>query len=540
MTARHRTVRFQTTLSMEHSVFSGLQLGQLGITPLNFQPLLGKRESSSASRLCNYETWLKYKLPNVATAPLAERHRRLGRFFEALKRGETPSTQVEIWPRGGAKSSSAVAGVAFVGDATRPKRYYCLYVSGTQSQADRHVQAVATLLEKLGVERKLNKYGHSKGWRRNQVRGANGFNVEALGLDVAVRGIKLDEFRPDLIIFDDIDSLTDSPLTTEKKLAAITKGIIPAGATNCAYLFIQNLISADGVLAQMVDGRADFLNDRNVPAIELAVNGLEWAIVEDPKSGKRRYKITSGVPTWEGQSLRVCEKQINDWGLTAFLAESQHEVGNQAGYFFDEKQFRDGELPENLNGWVFCRAWDYAATQGGGDYTVGVLMGRSPEGLIYVVDVQRGQLASNNVRRLMVKTWLDDWKRYGAIISRMPQDPGAAGKSQTDQFQALLSGEAMTDEDKALFGDVRPQSVRHTLRIKPVTGKKAIRARGYADAVNLGNVVLCPGDWRAEFKSEHRRFREDETHLYDDQIDAAADAFNELDKPKAGIAGRRW
>ena len=48
---------------------------------------------------------------------------------------------------------------------------------------------------------------------------------------------------------------------------------------------------------------------------------------------------------------------------------------------------------------------------------------------------------------------------------------------------------------------------------------------------NLGNVKLLKGRWNAQFIEEHRKFKEDETHEHDDQVDAAADAFNELSVP---------
>jgi len=35
----------------------------------------------------------------------------------------------------------------------------------------------------------------------------------------------------------------------------------------------------------------------------------------------------------------------------------------------------------------------------------------------------------------------------------------------------------------------------------------------------------------AEFAEEHRRFREDGSHEFDDQIDAASDTFNDLVGP---------
>ena len=83
-----------------------------------------------------------------------------------------------------------------------------LYVCASQDQADKHVASIAGLLEQAGVVRRLNKFGSPRAWRRNQLQCDNGFTVEALGLDTAARGIKVDEFRPDLIIFDEAHKLS--------------------------------------------------------------------------------------------------------------------------------------------------------------------------------------------------------------------------------------------------------------------------------------------------------------------------------------------
>ncbi|HLO97371.1 MAG TPA: hypothetical protein VK171_02145, partial [Fimbriimonas sp.] len=207
-----------------------------------------------------YLQFLHQRFPTIANKSLAERHHRLWKWFDSIELYFRVPPRVEIWARGGAKSSTVELGVCYI--ACKLTRRYVLYVSETQDQADKHVASIGSLLEDIGLDRSVNKYGSSKGWRRNQLRAANGFNVEALGLDTAARGIKLDEFRPDLIIFDDIDNREDNRKATEKKIRAITNSILPSGSSDCCSLFIQNLIIEDGVFARLVNNRADFLLDR--------------------------------------------------------------------------------------------------------------------------------------------------------------------------------------------------------------------------------------------------------------------------------------
>lgn len=502
------------------------------------------KSSSSAKSSTNqpraiqaYERWLNRHFPSVCKYPLGDHHHELWRWFHEVKTNpNSPPPEVHVWPRGGAKSTTSELGTVYIGCAENPVRRYCLYVSGTQEQADKHVGAIATFFERVGVDRSLNKYGNPKGWRRNQLRCANGFNVEALGLDTAARGIKLDEFRPDLIIFDDIDEIEDNPKATSKKIRAITNTIIPAGSGNVAILGIQNLIIEDGIFAQLVDDRADFLYDRRVPPIVVAVKNLKTERYHDERTGRMAVRVLGGVPTWEGQNLEIVQTQINQRGLAAFLRESQHEVESADGYFFDVSWWdgtkKTGDeyrvvpcVPEDDGSIKRCRAWDLAATQGGGDFTSGNLHAwSSKKSLGYIEDVVRGQWSSDNVRAKMRETALSDLRKYGSIVWVLAQDPGQAGKDQAEQLLRMLSEIKLEHraDDKSI--EIR----RLIVKVKPITGKKGVRARGFADHVNDGNYFLVEGEWNYAYRQEVRKFREDEEHEFDDQVDASADAHNEL------------
>lgn len=274
--------------------------------------------------------------PRYASAPFAKRHEEFWEWENAIELDATPMPFVGIWPRGGAKSTSAEMLVADLG--CRHKRRYCLYVRMTQDKADMSVANIAALFESVEIEqhfpehakRKTGKFGNSKGWRRDRLWTGGGFVVDALGLDVASRGVKVEDQRPDLIIFDDIDDLQDSPAATKKKIDTITKSILPAGSNNCAVLFIQNLIIRDGVASQLADGRADFLALRQVSGPFPALDGFRYEWKLDESTGIRRAVITAGRPTWAGQSLADCQTFIDVWGLSAFLKEAQHKVQGKA------------------------------------------------------------------------------------------------------------------------------------------------------------------------------------------------------------------
>lgn len=281
------------------------------------------------------DEWCATVFPNLELAPGGERHKELWGWTYSLKKGERQKPFIAIWPRGSGKSTTAELSVVFAG-ATK-KRRYAWYVSASQALADLHIESIASLIESQGFskyypsmsDRKMGKFGNARGWRRNRLRCANGFTVDALGLDVSVRGMKIEEQRPDFIILDDIDDAFASAAIIQKRIDIITSSVLPAGSPDLAVLGIQNLIRKDGFFGRIVDGTADYLTSAIVSGPYPAIDHLITEFVED-----KGIVITGGEATWPaGQSLALCQEQIRDWGLTSFLREAQHDVRSHNSLF---------------------------------------------------------------------------------------------------------------------------------------------------------------------------------------------------------------
>lgn len=196
-------------------------------------------------------------------------------------------------------------------------------------------------------------------------------------------------------------------------------------------------------------------------------------------------------------------------GEAVWLAQYQQQPAPPAGGMFPKAKWQ--EAPAVSHDWEpieWVRAWDLAATKDGGDFTVGVLLGRSPSGRWIVSDVVRGQWDSLDVRDAIAATARRDG--VGVRID-LPQDPGQAGKDQAQQLVAMLAG--------------------WDVRTGPVTGAKEVRAAGWAAQQQAGNVTLVQAPWNGAFVAEHQQFPRS-TH--DDQVDAAASAFNALAGATAG------
>lgn len=276
-------------------------------------------------------------LGETVPIPRAPRHEKAWAWLGSLRRGEKPAAFIGNWARGGAKSTVAELGVVECGFSLR--RRFVLYVSGTQDQADLHVQSIATLLEQAGEARAVNAYGSSKGWTGKLLRTSRGFNVLSVGLDKNLAGAKLGDLRPDLIVIDDVDDRDDSPTVTQRKLRRLTQTVLPAGSVDCAVLFIQNRVHRTSIMSLVLDGKTDILL-RRVVSDEPAIRNLVYE-VEITAEGIPRYIITGGEATWEeGQSMATCQAQINEWGISAFLTQSQHIVEEPDGGLFSHLVYR--------------------------------------------------------------------------------------------------------------------------------------------------------------------------------------------------------
>jgi hypothetical protein len=379
----------------------------------------------------DWEAWLHLIYPGYVGRGFAPFHAEFWQWVWALEYGKRSRPFVGIWPRGFAKSTSAELACAAV--AGRQTRRYALYVCETQEQADDHVANVAGMLEARTFElaypgaaaRKLGKYGNSRGWRRNRLRTAAGFTLDAIGLDTAARGVKLDEDRPDLLIFDDLDGKLDTAATTDKKLATLTHTLLPAASDAPAVLAIQNLVIPDGIFARLADGRADFLADRIVSGPHPAVRNL----TTEQRGG--RTVVTGGEPTWPAMGLDVAQAQIDEMGITAYRAEKQHDVEAPAGGMFDHLVFRHiawEDLPDlvRVAVWVDPAVTDTDRSDAHGIQADGI----GPDGIIYRLFSWESRTSPRDaLRRAILKA-----KELGADHVGVETDQG--GDTWRDTYEA--------------------------------------------------------------------------------------------------------
>ena len=158
------------------------------------------------------------------------------------------------------------------------------------------------------------------------------------------------------------------------------------------------------------------------------------------------------------------------------------------------------------------RWWDRASTAGGGDYTAGVLVAYA-QGLWFIEDVMRGQWSGGERDRIIYTTAESDQARYVRVDYWTEQEPGSSGKDKAADFVRMLAG--------------------YSANAEPATGSKEVRADALSKQAEWGNVKVKRAAWASAFIAEMLDFPNGQ---HDDQVDAAASAFNKLIKAPVPIS----
>lgn len=188
------------------------------------------------------------------------------------------------------------------------------------------------------------------------------------------------------------------------------------------------------------------------------------------------------------------------------LEEGDWEVGDE-GDTFERSWFEIvDEYPADCR---LLRYWDMAATvpspkrRDDPDWTVGTLMGLSPAGVWYVIDVRRFRKKPLESERELAQTAALDGRR---VPVRMEQEPGSSGVTVIDTHRRTT----FLGFD---FAGNRP------------TLSKEERAAPFARAAQAGNVKLLSAPWNREWLDEVAGFP---NLPHDDMVDSASGAMEQL------------
>lgn len=467
-----------------------------------------KDEAQKMKAELSLHEFVRHMWPQMDPAPFVDgwHIQVICEHLEAVCRGEIKRLIINIPPR---HCKSLLISVAYpawcwarqADDPLSGPATSFLYASYSQNLSIRDSRKCRALIESPEYRRRWG--GNFKIVSDQNTKSRFENNLMGYRLATSVGGALTGE-GGDIIILDDPNRADEAESTVKReavlewwKLTMSNRLNSPAGG---AFILVQQRLHEEDLSGYL-------LNKKTEPDDDFG----KWERLVLPARYEPQHPRVSVHDMRTEEGALLWPQRFND----AYLRDQEAEMGSYgfAGQYQMRPAPRKGGLFE-LEWWEYVdevpadglrvRAWDFAATAGGGSWTVGLLLSYH-EGIFYVEDVRRKQLSSHGVRQLVKSLAEFDGKQVSISV---PNDPGQAGNDQVDSYTKLLVG--------------------YDVRSSPESGNKELRAtaHGQAAQVEAGNVKLKRAPWNKTFVEELAMF----PRGHDDQVDAFSRAFGFLEK----------
>lgn len=332
-----------------------------------------------ATELATYDLafFLRYYLPEYFSDIPAECHWDLWSDLQWAATADIGRVLhlAESLPRGFGKSTSIAVGfplwvivgqdnIKVRGHNRSPLKHYILIIKDALEQAKLELAAVKSELE--SNERIIRDFGEFQGstWTKTEITTANTVRVEVLGTGQKVRGRRFKQYRPDLIIGDDLENMKTVRSPTQRQVVkqwwsgAVEKAIDPKKGTliNVGTMIHYDCLQAWVVRRPGVRGR---IYKALIEDAERQDLWDEWegfvTNLEDPDRErtarmfyrKNRTEMDKGaVVSWPDrfsyEALRLMklgEKSIKGTAIKTFDAEMQNEPISDEDRLFRRIQY---------------------------------------------------------------------------------------------------------------------------------------------------------------------------------------------------------
>jgi len=246
-----------------------------------------------------------------------------------------------------------------------------------------------------------------------------------------------------------------------------------------------------------------------------ALNHSKWHVISLPAIAEANDQLGReiGEPLWDDDSYGYGE-QLQDLRSTTpartWSALYQQRPAPEDGDYFKVDWLRPYDHAPDRKTLRIYGGSDYAVTADGGDFTVHAVVGIDPEGRMYLLDLWRGQKASDS----WIEAFCDlvkEWKPIG----------WAEEQGQIRSGVGPFLDRRMRERKAYVFRDQFP-----------TRGDKAIRAQSIRGRMALeGLYVPINAVWYPELRSELLSFP---AGKHDDQVDALGLVGQLLDKMSLG------
>lgn len=267
-------------------------------------------------------------------------------------------------PRGHAKSTNLTFKGSLHAALYRYKRYIII-LSDTSDQANGFLSAIKDELEDNGAIRE--DFGNPTGgvWRENVIITSQGVRIDAIGAGQKIRGRKHKNWRPDLMVLDDIEN-DENVRTVEqrKKLENwFYKAVSKAGDTYTDIVYIGTLLHYDSLLAKVLKNPA--YRSVKYKAVQSFSTSPLWETWESIYTDlgnegreleakkffeKNREEMLAGTKVLWEEKLSYYDLMVTrvSEGEASFNSELQNEPVNPDDCLFNEEWF-DYYNPEDMD-----------------------------------------------------------------------------------------------------------------------------------------------------------------------------------------------
>jgi predicted phage terminase large subunit-like protein len=451
------------------------------VTPQQIARELLRRKDAAE----NLIAFTEYTFPRYRTAA---HHRIIAEQLERVERGEIDRLMLLVPPRHGKSELASIRLPAwFLG--RQPHKQF-LSVSATEGLASDFGRAVRNTIAspEYGAifDTKLAEDSQAKGkWHTS----AGGIYY-SLGIGGSVLGRGGDS----ILIDDPYASMADA-------LSELTRKNVWDWYTGTAY---NRLMPGGSIVVINHRMHEDDLCGRLLG--QQAAGGDQWEVVELPAVNE------AGEALWpDAYPLGALERIRKNSQARFWSALYQQRPAPEEGDYFKSEWLRPYDRAPARETMRIYGGSDYAVTADGGDFTVHVVVGVDPEGRMYLLDLWRGQSASDR----WVESLCDLVKEWKPIAWAEEQ-----GQIRSGVGPFL---ERRLRERKAYVG--REQF--------PTRGDKAVRAQSIRGRMALeGLYVPIAAAWYPDLRSELLSFP---AGKHDDQVDALGLVGQLLDKMMNGI-----
>ena len=261
------------------------------------------------------------------------------------------------------------------------ERSFCLLVSDTESQAVEFLGSIKAAL--TGNEALRKEFGIKQLLKETEtdivclMNDGHKFRILAKGSEQKVRGIKWLNQRPDLIVGDDLenDDIVLNPERREKFRKWFMNALMPCGSDTCLIRIVGTILHLDSMLNRRME-------DPTWAKLFYAAesDGFKNVLWKEKFSGEKLKDIYQGY--------------LADGNPEGYAQEYRNQPVAIENAFFNPDYFYDFERDDDGN-WIepnleYFAAADFAISEKEkADFTVIIVGGMSPEGLLYIVNVNQ-------------------------------------------------------------------------------------------------------------------------------------------------------